>query len=65
MPNYTDEQMDQRIRNALKNADKKGQLDTVAAVTGIAGGKAELRRIMNSTGPLHTMDRGMLGIHLG
>ena len=57
-------QEDQRIRTALRNADKKGKLDVVAAVTGIAGGEKELRKIMNSTGELAAMDRGMLGIHL-
>ncbi len=31
----------------------------------IAGGEDELRKIMNSTGELHVMDRGMLRIHLG
>lgn len=57
-------EQDTRIRAALKEADRKGKLDIVAAVTGIAGGEAELRKIMNSTGELSTMDRGMLGIHL-
>ena len=61
----TDKRQDDRIRQALRNADKKGQLQVVAAVTGIAGGVAELRRIMNSTGELAIMDRGMLAIHLG
>lgn len=63
--NLTDKRQDDRIRQALRNADKKGQLQVVAAVTGIAGGVAELRRIMNSTGELAIMDRGMLAIHLG
>lgn len=61
----TDKRQDDRIRQALRNADKKGRLQVVAAVTGIAGGVAELRRIMNSTGELAIMDRGMLAIHLG
>jgi len=56
--------LDDDIRNALKDADKKGKLKVVAAVTGIAGGEEELRQIMNSTGDLHIMDRGMLGMHL-
>lgn len=60
----TDQKIDDAIRSALKDAEKKGKLDVVAAVTGIAGGAAELRKIMNSTGELHTMDRGMLGMHL-
>lgn len=63
--NLTDKRQDDRIRQALRNADKKGQLQVVAAVTGIAGGVAELRRIMNSTEELAIMDRGMLAIHLG
>lgn len=62
--NVTDAKQDERIRAALRNADKKGQLQVVAAVTGIAGGVQELRRIMNSTGELSIMDRGMLAIHL-
>ncbi|AWZ86154.1 hypothetical protein CSC41_4868 [Pseudomonas aeruginosa] len=36
----------------------------VAAITGIAGGVQELRKIMNSTGELSIMDRGMLALHL-
>ncbi|OPK06696.1 hypothetical protein BZ164_00990 [Pseudomonas veronii] len=62
--NMTDPKQDERIRAALRSADKKGRLQVVAAVTGIAGGVAELRRIMNSTGELAIMDRGMLAIHL-
>lgn len=60
----TNHEQDTRIRAALKSADRKGKLDVVAAVTGIAGGEAELRKIMSSTGELSVMDRGMLGIHL-
>jgi len=63
--NLTDKRQDERIRSALRSADKKGRLSVVAAVTGIAGGEAELRKIMNSTGELAIMDRGMLAIHLG
>ena len=55
---------DTHIRNALRAADEKGKLGVVAAVTGIAGGENELRRIMDSEGELHIMDRGMLLIHL-
>lgn len=60
----SDQKIDEAIRTALRSADKKGQMSVIAAVTGIAGGAKELRKIMNSTGPLHIMDRGMLGIHL-
>ncbi len=56
--------MDVKIRAALKDADAKGKLSVVAAVTGIAGGEDELRKIMNSTEELHVMDRGMLGVHI-
>jgi hypothetical protein len=59
-----DPKADDKIRQALRDADRKGKLDIVAAVVGIAGGKKELRKIMNSTGELHIMDRGMLAIHL-
>ncbi|WP_231421674.1 hypothetical protein [Pseudomonas sp. Leaf59] len=62
--NLTDSRQDERIRQALRSADKKGRLGVVAAVTGIAGGEVELRRIMNSTDELAIMDRGMLAIHL-
>ena len=62
--NLTDSKCDDRIRTALRNADKKGQLGVVAAVTGISGGEKELRKIMNSSGELSIMDRGMLLIHL-
>jgi len=60
----TDSKQDERIRAALRSADSKGRLGVVAAVTGIAGGEKELRRIMNSTTELAIMDRGMLAIHL-
>ena len=59
-----DERTDAKIRAALRNADNKGKLGVVAAVTGIAGGEAELRKIMESEDKLHVMDRGMLGMHL-
>lgn len=62
--NLTDSKQDDRIRTALRNADKQGRLSVVAAVIGIAGGEKELRKIMNSTGELSIMDRGMLWIHL-
>ncbi|MAO49867.1 MAG: hypothetical protein CML16_03170 [Pusillimonas sp.] len=60
----TDSRQDARIREALRRADEKGNLSVVAAVTGIAGGEQELRRIMNSRDELPIMDRGMLAIHL-
>lgn len=63
-PFLLDESADDAIRVALRSADAKGQMSVVAAVTGIAGGVGELRKIMNSTGELSIMDRGMLGIHL-
>ena len=59
-----DERTDAKIRAALRNADNKGKLGVVAAVTGIAGGEAELRKIMDGEDELHVMDRGMLGMHL-
>lgn len=59
-----DLKQDQRIRAALRSADRKGRLSVVAAVTGIAGGEKELRRIMNGNEELSVMDRGMLAIHL-
>jgi len=60
--NYSE--IDENIRYALRAADNRGDLEVVAAITGIAGGVGELRNIMNSTGDLHVMDRGMLKIHL-
>lgn len=59
-----DPKIDDAIRSALKDADRKGKLGVVAAVVGIAGGDDSLREIMNSTGELSIMDRGMLGMHL-
>lgn len=59
-----DPKIDDAIRTALKDADKKGKLAVVAAVVGIAGGDDSLRKIMNSTGELSLMDRGTLGMHL-
>jgi hypothetical protein len=52
------------IRVALKKADALGQLGVIAAVVGIAGGEKELRKLMNSEGEMHIMDRGMIGVHL-
>lgn len=62
--NITDPKQDDQIRAALRRADERGQLQVVAAVTGIAGGEKALRNIMKSTEPLSIMDRGMLAIHL-
>lgn len=59
-----DPSRDADIRAALKDADRKGKLDVVAAVVGIAGGKEALREIMDSEEPLTLMDRGMLSLHL-
>jgi hypothetical protein len=59
-----DPKIDDSIRAALKDADRKGKLGVVAAVVGIAGGDESLRKIMNSTGDLSIMDRGTLGMHL-
>ncbi len=59
-----DPETDHRIRAALRAADDKGKLGVVAAVVGIAGGEAELRKIMDSTDELHIMDRGCLLPHL-
>lgn len=59
-----DPKMDNVIRAALLKADQKGKLEEVAAVVGIAGGEETLREIMNSTGELSILDRGMLGMHL-
>ena len=62
--NILNPDMDNKIRTALKNADKQGKLNIVAVVVGIAGGVDTLREIMNSEGELSVMDRGMLGMHL-
>lgn len=59
-----DPKTDDKIRSALRDADSKGKLGVVAAVIGISGGESELRKIMESSGELHIMDRGMLAMHL-
>lgn len=64
MIQFDDPKADERIRTALRDADRKDKLDVVAAVTGIAGGVKTLRKLMASTGELSIMDRGMLGMHL-
>jgi len=58
------ELIDTKIRVALCDADSKGKLGVVAAVTGIFGGESELRKIMDSEDELDIMDRGMLAMHL-
>ena len=58
------ELIDTKIRAALRDADSKGKLGVVAAVTGIFGGESELRKIMDSEDELDIMDRGMLAMHL-
>ena len=58
-----DPKMDNVIRAALLKADREGKLGRIAAVTGIAGGVEELRKIMRSTGELPIIDRGMIGMH--
>lgn len=57
-----DASTDDRIRAALRDADAKGKLAVVGAVIGPS--EDALREIMNSTGELDIMDRGMLGMHL-
>lgn len=64
MRSLSDPRTDDVIRSALVEADRKGKLGIVAAVVGIAGGETALREIMNSTGELSIMDRGMLALHL-
>jgi hypothetical protein len=64
MRSLSDPKTDDIIRSALLEADRKGKLGMVAAVVGIAGGEDELSKIMNSTGELSIMDRGMLALHL-
>lgn len=64
MDSLLDPKIDNKIRMALKEADLIGKLGLVASVLGIAGGKLALREIMNSTGELSIVDRGMLGMHL-
>lgn len=53
---------DSAIKAALKDADRKGRLNVVSAVTGYS--VAELKRIMNPAEPLTLMERSALGIHL-
>ena len=59
-----DPKMDNLIRAVLLKEDQAGNLHRVAEKVGITGGVEELRKIMNSTGELHIMDRGMIGIHI-
>lgn len=59
-----EEEMDNSIRALLKGSHRAGMLSNVALETGIAGGEETLIDIMNSTEPMHSMDRGMLGITL-
>lgn len=64
MIHVNDPQADQKIRAALQQAENRGELGQLAARIGIAGGVNELRKILHSAGPLHIMDRGMIGLHL-
>jgi len=64
MISYYEENASEKLRAALRNVDAIGKLDILAAVSGIAGGESEIRKIMNSTGEINVMDIGMLGIHL-
>jgi hypothetical protein len=64
MISFYEENASEKLREALRNVDAIGKLDTLAAVSGIAGGEPEIRKIMNSTGEINVMDIGMLGIHL-
>jgi len=64
MLDITDPKTDDKIRAALRDEDRKGRLQVVASVTGIAGGVTELRKIMKGAGELSVMDREMLGVNL-
>lgn len=57
------QQIDDRIRAALSDAYGEGLLGNLASNIGIAGGEKTLREIMETPGPLHSMDRGMLAIY--
>lgn len=60
--NDIDDSIDDNIRSALRDADRKDKLDIVSVVVGIP--VIELKKIMESTGSLDIMHRTMLGIHL-
>lgn len=64
MKYITDPALDDDIRERLRAHDRLDGLVALAWTTGIAGGSAELRKIMNSEGELGIIDRGMLGMHL-
>lgn len=64
MYSITDRQGDDAIRAALLDANEKGKLAVVAAVTGIAGGAARLEEIINTTEELSLLERGTLMSHL-
>lgn len=54
--------IDDAIRAALKSAKAKGQLEVVAAVTGVP--LRELRNILKPDAELTTAQRSLLGMHL-
>jgi len=56
---------DRLIKATLRKLDKEGKLEAEALKIGIAGGADTLRNIMNTDGPLHIMDSGMLSMHFG
>ena len=60
----TNEEKDQLIRAAIRDAKKKDSLETVAAITALPGGVEELKKILNSTEEISYMSRSILGIHL-
>lgn len=60
-----DKANDELIRAKLHELDEAKRLGVTADRIGIAGGADTLRSIMNSTGELSLMDRGMLVVLLG
>lgn len=59
---HANNDIDSRIRTALINAENKGKLSVVSAVTGVH--IEVLKKILTSKEPLSLMDRAMLGVHL-
>lgn len=55
-----DARQDEKIRAALRSADRNGRLAIIAGMASIAGGQEELRRIMNSKGQLDEEVRSAL-----
>ena len=64
MISFQDPHAEEKIRAELRKLSRANKLGVLAALSGIAGGERELRRLMESNEPMSIMDIGMIALAL-